>query len=188
MPFSFTRTEIPDVILISPMSFPDERGYFFENYKKTDFLNYGINYDFVQDNSSYSEANVIRGLHFQSPPHEQGKLVRVIIGKIVDVAVDIRKKSPTYGKWVSVILSADNKKMLWIPPGFAHGFLTLEKSYVHYKVTKEYNKGSEGGVIWSDPDLDIKWGIKEVKLSSKDESWATFRDIRSPFDYRSQLT
>lgn len=183
MPFKFNSTEIKDVIVVEPRSFPDGRGFFFENYKKSDFIKNGIEYEFVQDNSSFSDSNIIRGLHFQAPPYEQGKLVRVITGEILDVAVDIRVGSPTYGKWVSEILSADNRKMLWVPPGFAHGFLTLKESFVHYKVTKEYNKDSEGGLIWNDPDLSINWPDKEPQLSEKDVAWPTLKNLKSPFKY-----
>ncbi len=183
MPFQFLKTEIPDVIEIVPRSFPDERGYFFENYKKSDFFNSGIAYEFVQDNTSFSQKSVVRGMHFQSPPHEQGKLVRVLIGKIMDVAVDIRTGSPTFGKWVSRELSGVNMKMLWIPPGFAHGFFALEESLVHYKVTKEYNKESEGGVIYSDPMLNIKWPSQNLNVSEKDLKWPDFKNFNSPFSY-----
>ena len=186
MPFAFTRTKIPDVVLIEPKSFSDDRGFFFENYKKSDFSNNGINCDFVQDNSSYSDSNVIRGMHFQSPPFEQGKLVRAITGKILDVAIDLRNDSPYYGKWVAEELSAQNKKMLWVPAGFAHGFLSLAKCFVHYKVTKEYNKESEGGVIWNDPAIGIEWGTDNVGLSPKDELWPTLKELRSPFFYGSE--
>ncbi|AKA49282.1 dTDP-4-dehydrorhamnose 3,5-epimerase [uncultured archaeon] len=184
MPFKFTPKEIADVILIEPKAFSDDRGYFFENYKKSDFLNNGIEYDFVQDNTSFSDGNVIRGLHFQAPPYDQGKLVRTINGKILDVAVDVRKGSPTYGKWVSEVLSGEDMKMLWIPPGFAHGFLTLTESLVHYKVTGEYNKESEGGLLWNDPELGIPSPSKDVQLSPKDEEWPTISELKSPFIYK----
>lgn len=183
MPFNFQKTKIEEVKLIEPVVFKDERGYFFENYKESIMTRNGIQFNFVQDNSSFSEANVLRGLHFQVPPHEQGKLVRVIVGKIMDVAVDIRLGSPTYGKYVSEVLSAENKKMLWVPPGFAHGFYTYEPSFVHYKVTKEYNKDSECGIIWNDETIHIEWGSVEVNLSSKDKLWKQLKDIHSPFDY-----
>ena len=186
MPFVFTPTNIKNVILVEPKSFSDDRGFFFENYKKSDFSSNGIDLEFVQDNTSKSDRWVIRGLHFQKPPHEQGKLVRVVSGEILDVAVDIREGSPTYGKWISAILSAENKKMMWVPPGFAHGFLTLSEAVVHYKVTKEYNKDSEGGLIWNDADLGIDWGVKDVSLSEKDKTWPGFANFGTPFTYRSQ--
>ncbi len=183
MPFNFIRKEIPDVMVVIPKSFSDERGFFFENYKSSEFHKNSISYDFVQDNTSFSDSNVLRGLHFQTPPYEQGKLVRVVIGEILDVAVDIRNGSPTYGKWVSEILTGDNKKMLWVPPGFAHGFLTRSKSLVHYKVTKEYNKDSEGGLLWNDEDLNINWNNTEIGLSAKDKLWPTLNQLKSPFEY-----
>ncbi|MCL6090779.1 MAG: dTDP-4-dehydrorhamnose 3,5-epimerase [Candidatus Thermoplasmatota archaeon] len=183
MPFKFTAEKIEGVILVEPKGFPDGRGFFFENYKKSEFFSNGIEYEFVQDNTSFSDPDIIRGLHFQAPPYEQGKLVRVITGEILDVAVDIRKGSPTYGQWVSEILNEENRRMLWVPPGFAHGFLTLKKSFVHYKVTKEYNKDSEGGVIWNDPDLRINWQKSSAQLSPKDKLWPTLKDFNSPFTY-----
>ena len=183
MPFQFLKTEIPDVIEIVSKSFPDERGYFFENYKKSDFFDNGIEYEFVQDNTSFSQKGVVRGMHFQSPPHEQGKLVRVLTGRIIDVAIDIRTGSPTFGKWVSRELSGVNMRMLWIPPGFAHGFFATEKSLVHYKVTKEYNKESEGGVIYNDPIINIKWPSPNLKVSEKDRKWPGFKNFNSPFSY-----
>ncbi len=183
MPFTFVRKEIPDVILVVPKSFSDDRGYFFENYKRSEFRANGISYDFVQDNTSFSDSNVLRGLHFQSPPYEQGKLVRVLVGEILDVAVDIRKGSPTYGRWVSEVLNQDNRKMLWVPPGFAHGFLTRGESLVHYKVTKEYNKDSEGGILWDDKDLGIGWNSTEIGLSAKDKLWPELNQLKSPFEY-----
>ncbi len=185
MPFTFQSTRIKDVILIEPRSFSDERGYFFENYKKSDFMANGITYEFVQDNTSKSEKGVIRGMHFQAPPFEQGKLVRAVQGEILDVAIDIRNESPTYGHWVSEVLTGENKKMLWVPPGFAHGFLTLTEALVHYKVTKEYNKDSEGGIIWNDPSLRIDWTIDSPSLSPKDTEWTNFRLFKSPFNYES---
>lgn len=183
MPFQFLKTEIPDVIEVAPRNFPDERGFFFENYKRSDFFNNGIKYEFSQDNTSFSQKNVVRGMHFQSPPHEQGKLVRVVVGSIMDVAVDIRAGSPTYGKWVSRELSAENLKMLWVPPGFAHGFFAMKESLVHYKVTKEYNKESESGIIYNDPMLNIRWPSPQMNASEKDKMWQGFRNFNSPFSY-----
>lgn len=183
MPFTFHPTKIKDVILVEPRSFSDDRGFFFENYKKSEFDKNGILYDFVQDNTSRSEKGVIRGMHFQAPPHEQGKLVRAILGEILDVAIDIRKGSPTYGQWVSDVLSSENKKMLWVPPGFAHGFLTLTEALVHYKVTKEYNKDSEGGLIWNDSDINVKWPLMNPNLSEKDTIWPGIKNFKSPFNY-----
>lgn len=183
MPFTFMRTKIPDVLIVEPKIFSDGRGFFFENYKRSDFENNGIDADFVQDNSSYSEAGVVRGMHFQSPPYDQGKLIRAVTGRILDVAIDIRVGSPFFGKWVSEELSEQNRKMLWVPSGFAHGFLSIEECYVHYKVTNEYNKDSEGGVSWDDQIIGINWGAREVALSPKDENWPTLEELKSPFVY-----
>ncbi len=184
MPFTFQSTKIKDVILVEPRSFNDDRGFFYENYKKSDFLKNGIVYDFVQDNTSKSEKGVIRGMHFQAPPHEQGKLVRAVQGEILDVAIDIRIGSPTYGKWVSEVLTSENKRMLWVPPGFAHGFLTLTEAVVHYKVTNEYNKDSEGGVMWNDRELGIDWPLGNPSLSPKDTEWPSFDGLQSPFKFK----
>ncbi|MGB4645270.1 MAG: dTDP-4-dehydrorhamnose 3,5-epimerase, partial [Dictyoglomaceae bacterium] len=149
MPFNFIKLEIPEVILIEPTVFSDERGFFIETYKSSEFKKNGIDYDFVQDNHSKSKRGVLRGLHYQLKPMEQGKLVRCIKGRIWDVAVDIRKGSPTYSKWVAVELSEDNKKMFWIPPGFLHGFVALEdNTEIIYKVTKEYSKEHDRGIFW----------------------------------------
>lgn len=183
MPFQFLKTEIPGVIEIIPRNFPDERGFFFENYKRSDFLSNGIGYDFLQDNTSFSQKNVIRGMHFQSPPFEQGKLVRVVLGGILDIAIDIRIGSPSYGKWVSRELSDENKSMMWVPPGFAHGFLAIKESLVHYKTTKEYNKESEGGIVFNDPEISIKWPTDTLSVSEKDRMWPNFRNFKSPFSY-----
>lgn len=181
MPFQFLKTEILDVIEIVPKIFPDERGYFFESYKNSDFRANGIKLEFVQDNMSYSKKNVVRGLHFQFPPYEQGKLVSAVMGRIIDVAVDIRRGSTAYGKWVSRELSSENKRMLWIPPGFAHGLFTIEESVVHYKVTKEYNRESEGGIMYSDPLININWPSNRYNVSEKDLKWPSFKSFNSPF-------
>lgn len=183
MPFRLINTEIPEVKVIEPKAFPDERGYFLESFKKSDFLALGIDRDFKQDNHSFSVAGTLRGLHFQKPPCAQGKLLRVVQGRIVDVAVDVRPGSPTYGKFVSRELSSDNHLMLWVPEGFAHGFLALEDSQVLYKATSEYNKASEGGLIWNDPDVGIKWPLKSPVLSDKDTQWPLLKDLRSGFNY-----
>ena len=186
MPFTFHPTKIKDVILVEPRSFSDERGFFFENYKKSDFAKNGISYEFVQDNTSKSDMGIIRGMHFQAPPHEQGKLVRAVQGEILDVAIDIRLGSPSYGKCVSELLTGENRKMLWVPPGFAHGFLTLTEALVHYKVTKEYNKDSEGGLIWNDKELGIEWPLREPNLSEKDTLWPTLGELKSPFRFNKE--
>ncbi|MBK9291057.1 MAG: dTDP-4-dehydrorhamnose 3,5-epimerase [Bacteroidetes bacterium] len=176
------ETGIPDLLIVKPVVFEDHRGYFFESYNKEKFLQKGIDQNFVQDNESKSAKNVLRGLHFQKPPFAQGKLVRVMKGAVLDVAVDIRKKSPTYGKWASIVLSESNKWMYWIPPGFAHGFVTLEDDTVFfYKCTNVYNKASEGSIRWNDPDLNIDWGVTDPLLSDKDREAPLFRDFVSPF-------
>ncbi len=176
------NTKIPDLYIIKPRVFEDDRGYFFESYNKETFLRMGIDQNFVQDNESKSAKGVLRGLHFQKPPFTQGKLVRVMRGSVLDVAVDLRKASPTYGKWASVELTQDNKWMYWVPPGFAHGFVTLEDDTVFfYKCTNVYNKASEGSIRWDDPDLNIDWGIKNPILSEKDKVAPLFKDFDSPF-------
>ena len=178
MPFEFVRLEIPDVILIKPKVFEDERGYFMETYKKSDFEKAGIKGDFVQDNHSRSRYGVLRGLHFQKEPYAQAKIVRCVRGVIYDVAVDLRRNSPTFGKYVSVILSEYNKYMLYIPRGFAHGFLVLsDVAEVVYKVDNEYAPEYEGGVIWNDPDLNIPWPIDNPILSEKDKKWPTLKEL-----------
>ncbi|UBM63190.1 dTDP-4-dehydrorhamnose 3,5-epimerase [Candidatus Sulfidibacterium hydrothermale] len=177
------KTKIPDLYILKPKVFEDERGYFFESYNKETFLKLGIDQNFVQDNESKSMKGVLRGLHFQKPPFTQGKLVRVMHGAVLDVAVDLRKKSPTYGQWASVILTHQNKWMYWVPPGFAHGFITLEDNTVFfYKCTNVYNKASEGSIRWNDPDLNIDWQLKEDPiLSEKDKNAPFFREFDSPF-------
>ena len=175
-------TPIEGLLVIKPAVFEDDRGYFFESYNIEKFLAAGIDVRFLQDNESRSKKGVLRGLHFQAPPNEQGKLVRVIRGAVMDVAVDIRKDSPTYGRWDSVILSARNKWMYWIPAGFAHGFLTLEDDTIFfYKCTNVYNKASEGSIRFDDPDLNIQWGISQPVISEKDQMAPLFRDIVTPF-------
>lgn len=176
------KTAIPDLYIIKPKVFSDHRGYFFESYNKEAFLRYGIDQNFVQDNESKSSKGVLRGLHFQKPPFDQGKLVRVMHGAVLDVAVDLRKNSPTYGHWASVELNHENKWMYWIPPGFAHGFVTLEDDTVFfYKCTNVYNKDSEGSILWNDPDLNIDWKIDNPILSEKDKTGPLFKDFKSPF-------
>jgi len=176
------KTKIPDLYIVKPAVFEDHRGYFFESYNKENFLRNGIDHNFVQDNESKSSKGVLRGLHFQEPPFAQGKLVRVMKGSVLDVAVDIRKNSPTYGKWASVELTQDNKWMYWVPPGFAHGFVTLEDNTVFfYKCTNVYNKNSEGSILWCDPDLNIDWKVENPILSEKDKTSPLFKDFVSPF-------
>ncbi|MCK5781050.1 MAG: dTDP-4-dehydrorhamnose 3,5-epimerase [Flavobacteriales bacterium] len=179
------KAEIEGLLEITPRVFEDERGYFYESYSKLAYLEQGIDYNFIQDNQSLSQKGVLRGLHFQNPPFAQGKLVRVIKGSVIDIAVDIRKKSPTYGKHHKVLLTESNKRLFWIPPGFAHGFLTLEDDTIFaYKVTNIYNKESEGCIKWDDSDLNIDWDIPEdlePLVSDKDNEGASFVDYKSEF-------
>lgn len=175
-------TAISNLVLVQPDVFPDQRGYFFESYSKEKFRQLGINADFVQDNESMSQRLVLRGLHFQKPPFAQGKLVRVVRGSVLDVAVDLRRNSKTYGKWESSVLSAENKLMMWIPEGFAHGFITLDDETIfQYKCTNYYDKESECGIIWNDPDLKIEWGVENPLVSAKDLQGISFRNLESPF-------
>jgi len=176
------KTPLEGLLIIKPDVFEDDRGYFFESFNHGRFLNRGLDLKFLQDNESKSKKGVLRGLHFQAPPFAQGKLVRVMRGSVLDVAVDIRKNSPTYGKWESIILSGQNKWMYWIPEGFAHGFATLEDDTIFfYKCTNIYNKASEGSILWNDPDLNINWGIQYPVISDKDRISHKFKDFTSPF-------
>lgn len=182
MPFQFQRLEIEDVILIEPKVFNDERGYFLESYKKSDFNTNGISDPFIQDNISHSSRNVIRGLHYQIPPFVQGKLVRALEGEILDVAVDIRKQSATYGKWIAQELSGKNRQMLYIPPGFAHGFCVLsETATVMYKCTTEYNPECDRGIRWDDPEIGIGWPVEDPVLSEKDLALPRLSEADNPF-------
>jgi dTDP-4-dehydrorhamnose 3,5-epimerase len=183
---TITETIIPGVLLLEPKVFSDERGYFFESYSKRTLLEAGIDVNFVQDNQSMSHKNIVRGLHAQKAPYEQGKLVRVLQGAVMDVAVDARKGSPTYGRHVSVELTADNKKQLWVPPGCLHGFVSLmDNTIFAYKVTAYFGKDSEVGVYWNDPELAIGWGIseKDAIVSAKDKVLPDFKSLDSPFSY-----
>lgn len=176
-------TEIKDVFIIEPMVLKDDRGVFFESFQQQKFNQLiGEEITFVQENESISKKDVLRGLHFQKPPFAQGKLVRVIAGSVIDVAVDIRKNSLTYGKHVAVELSAENKRQLWIPAGFAHGFVALEDDTVfQYKCTNYYNKAAEDALLWNDETLGINWEIQQPILSPKDELATTFISFISPF-------
>lgn len=174
------KTPIEDLVIINPTVFDDSRGYFFEAYNKARFLENGIAYEFIQDNQSFSKRGVIRGLHLQINPFAQAKLVRVLEGEILDVAVDLRKNSPTYGEHVSVVLSASNKKQLMVPHGFAHGFSVLsETASVMYKVDQLYHKESERGIRYDDPALAIDWqlGNEEIIVSDKDIILPSFNEI-----------
>jgi dTDP-4-dehydrorhamnose 3,5-epimerase len=169
---------------LEPRVFEDARGYFYESYNKSQFEQLGVREEFVQDNQSLSQKGVVRGLHFQAPPHAQGKLVRVINGAVLDVALDIRKGSPTYGQFHAVELTEENKKQFWIPPGFAHGFATLRDNTVFaYKCTDVYNKPSEGCVLWNDKDLNIDWGIEDPIISGKDKEGTPWAEFESPFEF-----
>jgi len=176
------KTPIQDLIVIEPKVFQDDRGYFFESWSKTVFEKEGLNLNFVQDNQSLSSKGVLRGLHFQNPPFAQGKLVTVIQGSVMDVSVDIRKNSPTYGKHLAIVLSGKNKTSIWIPQGFAHGFVTLEDNTIFtYKCTDVYNRESEGSILWNDKDLNINWGMQNPIVSEKDASSPTFSMLNSQF-------
>ena len=176
------RTAIPDVVLIEPKVFRDERGYFLESYQKNKFAEQGIHMDFVQDNHSKSEhSGILRGLHYQIQ-QPQGKLVRVVTGEIFDVAVDIRRSSPTFGQWVGDYLSAENKRMIWVPPGFAHGFyVTSPEAEVIYKATDYYAPQWERTIAWNDPTININWPIKDIHpiLSHKDMAGKLFHDAET---------
>ncbi len=177
-----TKCHIQGLLTIEPTVFGDNRGYFFESFNKDKFDAEVPNISFVQDNQSMSHKGVLRGLHFQPPPFEQGKLVRVIQGSVLDVAVDIRKGSPTYGQHKSILLSGENNLQFWIPSGFAHGFLTLEDNTIFsYKCTGRYSKESEGSVLWNDKDLNIDWNISSPIVSEKDQIAETFKQFKSPF-------
>ncbi len=174
---------LPNLLLIEPKVFEDHRGHFFESYREDVLAEFGDSPVFVQDNQSLSQKGILRGLHFQKEPHAQGKFVRVITGAVLDVALDIRKSSPTYGQFVVEELTAQNKRMLYIPPGFAHGFLTLEDQTIFtYKCTQYYHPQSEGGVLWNSPSLQIPWGISQPVLSAKDELLPDFSVFESPFE------
>jgi dTDP-4-dehydrorhamnose 3,5-epimerase len=182
---SFTKLAIPDVVLVEPKRFGDARGYFTETYKKQAFTDAGLSIDFVQDNESLSrEVGVLRGLHFQTPPFAQAKLVRVVRGAIFDVAVDIRKGSPSFGKWVSATLTGENGHQLLVPHGFAHGFCTLEAdTVVAYKVDAPYSQPHDAGILWNDPALGIEWPVDEARivLSDKDRVQPRLADYATPF-------
>jgi dTDP-4-dehydrorhamnose 3,5-epimerase len=180
------ETPIADLFVIEPKVWKDNRGYFYESFSARFFTNAGIEANFIQDNQSFSQKGTLRGLHAQKAPFAQGKLVRVIQGSVLDVAVDARKNSATYGQHFSIELSGDNHKQLWVPPGFLHGFLTLEDNTIFtYKVTNYYDKDSEVGVIWDDQDLNINWSEnlrkEELLLSDKDLVLPAFKDFDSPF-------
>jgi dTDP-4-dehydrorhamnose 3,5-epimerase len=181
-----TATDFPGLFILEPVILKDDRGYFFESYNEQALEKQGISIRFVQDNQSFSHHGVIRGLHYQLDPSAQTKLIRVLQGRILDVVLDIRKGSPTYGKYMSIELSADNKKQFLIPQGFAHGFSVLsETAEVMYKCDAFYNKASEGGILYNDPALNIDWGLTsaEAVVSSKDLELPVFAACRNTFEY-----
>ncbi len=175
----FKKSPVLGLIEIYPRIFGDERGHFLETYQSELFKNNGISAPFVQDNQSFSTKGVLRGLHFQQAPYAQGKLVRVISGKVMDVAVDIRPDSPTFGQHETFILTAEQSNMVYIPEGFAHGFIALEDAVFSYKCTNVYNKASEGGLLWNDPELGIDWGYDNPLVSEKDIVLPTFSEFRN---------
>ncbi len=182
MPFEFVPLEIPGLILVKPRIMGDNRGFFLELYKHSDFVSAGISEHLVQDNYSKSERRVLRGLHYQKNPTAQGKLVTCLKGRIFDVAVDIRKGSPQFGKWVAAELSEDNKHLLFIPPGFAHGFQVLsETAEVMYKCTHEYSPSDERGIIWNDSDINVCWPLQDPILSDKDKIYPLLRKAEINF-------
>jgi len=185
MPFTFTKLSIPDVILVEAKSFPDERGFFLESFKESSFIENGINTKFVQDNYSRSIKAVLRGLHYQKNPKAQAKLVTVLRGEIFDVAVDVRKNSPTYGKWISEVLSEQNYKLLYIPEGFAHGYCVLsDEADIFYKVNREYSPEDDSGFIWNDPEINIKWPFDKPIISEKDQKLPLLKNADNNFEYQ----
>jgi dTDP-4-dehydrorhamnose 3,5-epimerase len=182
MPFKFERMDIPDLVLIKAHTFSDDRGYFLETYKYSEFAENGINDNFLQDNFSHSTHGVLRGLHFQKEPHAQAKLVKVLRGAIFDVAVDIRPNSPTFGQWVGLKLTGQEHQMLYIPEGFAHGFCVIsdEVDFV-YKVSSEFAPDFDGGISWNDPEIGIKWPIETPQLSPKDAKLPVLADLEKNF-------
>ncbi len=173
--------KLKGIIEIQPRIFPDNRGRFFEGWNQNRFEEMGLNLNFVQDNHSFSHKGVLRGLHFQNPPHEQGKLVFVPRGKVLDVAVDIRLNSPSYGKYEKFLLDGEKGNMVFIPAGFAHGFLAIEDSNLSYKCTNFYNQGSEAGIFWNDSQIGIDWGISDPMISEKDAILPVFAEFNSLF-------
>ena len=178
------KTKIKDLLIIEPSIYNDSRGFFFESYNQKIYDKFGIESKFVQDNESFSKRGTLRGFHFQKPPHAQSKLVRCSFGKVLDIAIDIRLNSPTYGHYVKVILSDKNKKQFYIPSGFAHAFLVLsDYAIFNYKVDNFYNPSSDSGIYWDDPSLNIDWGIdkSEIITSKKDSELKLINDLNSPF-------
>ena len=185
--FNFIETKIKDLYIIEPKVFGDNRGYFMESYNKKAFEEAGLTMEFVQDNESRSKRGVLRGMHFQTK-HTQGKLVRVTEGEVYDVAVDLRKGSPTFGMWEGVLLTSENKRQFYVPEGFAHGFLVLsDVATFNYKCTDFYAPEYDSGLLWNDPDVAIEWpldGIEEILLSEKDKNQKTLKELDLPFEYK----
>lgn len=185
--FNFIETKIKDLYIVEPKVFGDNRGYFMESYNKKAFEEAGLTMEFVQDNESKSKKGVLRGMHFQTK-HTQGKLVRVTEGAVYDVAVDLRKGSPTFGMWEGVLLTAENKKQFYVPEGFAHGFLVIsDTATFNYKCTDFYAPEYDSGLLWNDPDVGIEWpleGIGEILLSEKDKNQKTLKELDLPFEYK----
>ena len=185
--FKFIETNIKDLYIIEPKVFGDNRGYFMESYSKRDFEEAGLTMEFVQDNESRSKKGVLRGMHFQTK-HTQGKLVRVTEGEVYDVAVDLRKGSPTFGMWEGILLTSENKRQFYVPEGFAHGFVVLsDEAVFNYKCTDFYAPEYDSGLLWNDPDVGIKWpldGIEEILLSEKDKNQKTLKELDLPFEYK----
>ena len=185
--FNFIETKIPDLYIVEPKVFGDKRGYFLESYNKKSFDEAGLTMTFVQDNESKSKKGVLRGLHFQTK-HTQGKLVRVTNGEVWDVAVDLRKGSPTYGQWEGVYLNEENKRQFYIPEGFAHGFVVLsDEAIFNYKCTDFYAPEYDSGLIWNDADVNIQWpldNIEEIMLSEKDKKQKSLKELDIPFTYK----
>jgi dTDP-4-dehydrorhamnose 3,5-epimerase len=185
MPFTFKRLAIPEVILVEAKAFSDERGFFMESFKESVFAENGIKTKFVQDNYSHSIKGVLRGLHYQKDPKAQAKLVMAVTGEIFDIAVDVRQDSPTYGKWVSEILSEQNHKLLYVPKGFAHGFVVLSnEADVVYKVDAEYSPEHERGILWDDPEVGIKWPIEKPIMIRKDLELPILKNTDNNFVYK----
>ena len=180
MPFKFKPLEVESVLLTEPTVFCDDRGFFMETFRQSDFTQAGVNFLPVQENHSRSAKGVVRGLHYQADPFAQGKLVRVVRGSIFDVAVDMRRSSLTFSKWVAVKLSEENRHMLLIPRGFAHGFASLEDgTEVVYLVDNGYSRESERGVLWNDGDIGIRWPVRDPILSEKDSQWPTLENAQA---------
>jgi dTDP-4-dehydrorhamnose 3,5-epimerase len=187
MPFQFRETNLPGLMLIEPKVFVDDRGFFLETYKRSEFAAHGIEVVFTQCNQSRSSRGTLRGLHFQKSPQAQAKLVRALSGEIFDVVVDLRDGSPTRGKWHGVYLTSDNKSMLYVPAGFAHGFcVTSEMADISYMTSAEYAPDLEGGVSWDDPELKIDWPVSPPQLSARDRSWPCLKDIDAGFAFETQ--